>query len=115
VDASFALAGAADAKEKATTCRNRHPRAARSMVGIRPTVAACFDYSGSASKDVNAGGRFVHSPYLSGVIVGRLLIGKTGRFIQLFLPNQQGSPVYDRSQPIQRAGAGFTALTGRTA
>ena len=34
------------------------------------------------------------------MIVGRLLIGKTGRFIQLFLPNQQGTPVIYASENI---------------
>jgi hypothetical protein len=43
------------------------------------------------------------SVYLSGVIVGRLLIGKTGRIIQLFLPNQQATPV-SRSRTYPNRG-----------
>jgi hypothetical protein len=43
------------------------------------------------------------SVHLYGVIVGRLLIGKTGRFIQLFLPNQQGTPV-SRSRTYPNRG-----------
>jgi hypothetical protein len=51
--------------------------------------------------------------HLSSVIVGRLLIGKTGRIIQLFLPNPQSPRVSANKALFRQELSGTATLTNR--